>query len=73
MILLSVIVPVYKVQEYLNECLDSILTQSYKNLEIFLIDDESPDNCPKMCDDYASKDSRIKVIHQVLASGDFNH
>ena len=60
----SVIVPIYNVQKYINECLDSILCQSYKNLEIILVDDGSPDSCPAICDDYASKDSRIKVIHQ---------
>ncbi len=62
--LISVIVPVYKVEEYLCECLDSIINQTYKNLEIILVDDGSPDNCGKICDDYALKDSRIKVIHQ---------
>ena len=62
--LISVIVPVYKVEEYLCECLDSIINQTYKNLEIILVDDGSPDNCGKICDEYALKDSRIKVIHQ---------
>ena len=60
----SIIVPVYNVQKYINECLDSILCQSYKNLEIILVDDGSPDSCPAICDEYAAKDSRIKVIHQ---------
>lgn len=62
--LISVIVPVYKVEEYLDRCVDSIINQTYKNLEILLVDDGSPDNCPKMCDDYAKKDKRIKVIHK---------
>jgi glycosyltransferase involved in cell wall biosynthesis len=62
--LISVIVPVYKVEEYLDKCVDSIINQTYKNLEIILVDDGSPDNCPKMCDDYAKKDKRIKVIHK---------
>ena len=62
--LVSVIVPVYKVEQYLNKCVDSIINQTYKNLEIFLVDDGSMDNCPKMCDDYAKKDKRIKVIHK---------
>lgn len=62
--LISVIVPVYKVEPFLHKCIDSIINQSYKNLEIVLINDGSPDNCGKICDDYASKDSRIKVIHQ---------
>ena len=62
--LISVIVPVYKVENYLAKCVNSILAQTYTNLEIFLVDDGSPDNCGKMCDDYAAKDSRIKVIHK---------
>ncbi len=62
--LISVIVPVYKVERYLSNCLDSIINQSYKKLEIILIDDGSPDNCPQICDEYAQKDSRIVVIHQ---------
>ena len=62
--LISVIVPVYKVEEYLPRCIDSILAQTYKNLEIILVDDGSPDKCPAICDEYAKKDSRIKVIHK---------
>lgn len=62
--LISVIVPVYKVEEYLDKCVESIVNQTYKNLEIILVDDGSPDNCPKMCDDWAKKDKRIKVIHK---------
>ncbi|WP_251454424.1 glycosyltransferase family 2 protein [Veillonella intestinalis] len=61
---ISVIVPVYKVEQYLNECIDSILNQTYKDLEIILVDDGSPDNCGKICDEYVKKDSRIKVIHK---------
>ena len=61
---ISVIVPIYKVEKYLEKCLNSILNQTYKNLEIILVDDGSPDGCPKMCDDYSFKDSRIKVIHK---------
>lgn len=61
---ISVIVPVYKVEKYIDRCLNSIVNQSYKNTEIILIDDGSPDNCPKMCEDWAKKDSRIKVIHK---------
>ena len=61
---ISVIVPIYKVEEYLSRCIDSIINQTYKNLEIILVDDGSPDNCPKICDDYAKKDNRIKVIHK---------
>ncbi len=62
--LISVVVPVYKVEKYLNLCVDSILNQSYTNLEIILVDDGSPDNCPAICDAYAEKDPRIKVIHK---------
>ena len=63
--LVSVIVPVYKVEGYLDECIQSIISQTYTNLEIILVDDGSPDRCPKMCDEWAEKDSRIKVIHKV--------
>lgn len=62
--LISVIVPVYKVEEYLDRCVQSILEQTYANLEIILVDDGSPDNCPAMCDAWAQKDSRIRVIHK---------
>lgn len=60
----SIIVPVYKVETYLSRCLDSILNQTYTNIEIILIDDGSPDNSGKICDEYALKDKRIRVIHQ---------
>ena len=60
----SVVVPVYHAQKYLNECVDSLLRQTYKNIEIILVDDGGNDNCPKMCDDWARKDTRIKVIHK---------
>ena len=60
----SVVVPVYNVEKYLRECLDSIINQTLKDIEIILVDDGSPDNCPQICDEYASKDSRIKVIHK---------
>ena len=60
----SVIVPIYKVEKYLCECVDSILIQTYRNLEILLIDDGSPDNCPQICDDYAKKDPRVRVVHK---------
>ncbi len=60
----SIIVPVYKVEKYLDKCVDSIVNQTYKDIEIILVDDGSPDNCPKMCDDWAIKDDRIKVIHK---------
>ncbi len=62
--LVSIVVPVFNVEEYLDRCVSSIVNQTYKNLEILLIDDGSPDNCPKLCDEWAKKDSRIKVIHK---------
>ncbi|MBV5315067.1 MAG: glycosyltransferase [Prolixibacteraceae bacterium] len=63
-VLISVIVPIYKVEPYLKRCVDSILSQTYQNLEIILVDDGSPDNCGQICDDLAKTDSRIKVIHK---------
>ena len=62
--LVSVIVPIYNVEKYLEKCIESIVNQTYKNLEIILVDDGSPDNCPAICDEWAQKDSRIKVIHK---------
>lgn len=62
--LISIIVPIYNVEQYLGECVDSILSQTYKNLEIILVDDGSPDNCGAICDEYAKKDKRIRVIHK---------
>ena len=62
--LISVIIPVYKVQEYLERCVDSVLAQTYGNLEILLVDDGSPDGCPAICDQYGARDSRVRVIHQ---------
>lgn len=62
--MVSVIVPVYKVERYLEQCLVSIVHQSYRNLEILLVDDGSPDNCPQLCDMWAQRDSRIHVIHK---------
>ncbi len=67
--LISVIVPVYKVEEYLDLCIQSIVDQTYGDLEIILVDDGSPDRCPEMCDAWAKKDSRIRVIHQKNAGG----
>lgn len=61
--LISVIVPVYGVEAYLEECIESIINQKYKNLEIILIDDGSPDKCGEICDKYAAQDKRIRVIH----------
>ena len=82
--LFSVIVPIYKIEKYLSRCIQSVLMQSFTDFEVILVDDGSPDNCPKICDDYATKDKRIKVIHKEngglvsarqagikLASGDY--
>ena len=62
--LISVIVPVYKVEKYIRKCVDSILSQTFRDYELFLVDDGSPDNCGKICDEYAAKDDRIIVIHK---------
>lgn len=64
MALISVIVPVYKVEPYLSRCIDGILAQTFTDFELILIDDGSPDNCGKICDEYAQKDTRIQVIHK---------
>lgn len=61
---LSVIIPVYKVEECLDQCVESVLTQSFSDLEVILVDDGSPDACPAICDAYAARDSRVRVIHQ---------
>lgn len=60
----SIIIPVYNVEKYLRRCVDSVLNQTYKNLEIILVDDGSPDGCPAICDEYTLQDKRIKVIHK---------
>ncbi len=67
--LISVIVPVYKAEKYLNQCVESILNQTYRNLEVILVDDGSPDECPEICDAWAKKDNRVKVIHQLNSGG----
>lgn len=64
MLKISVIIPVYKVEPYLRQCVDSVLSQTYESIEVILIDDGSPDNCPHICDQYANADARVKVIHQ---------
>ena len=61
---LSIIIPVYKVEAFLSRCVESVLSQTFKDFECILIDDGSPDRCPEICDEYAAKDSRVKVIHQ---------
>ena len=63
--LISIIVPVYNVEEYLDECVQSLVNQTYTNIEIILVDDGSPDRCPDMCDEWANRDNRIRVIHKV--------
>ena len=63
--IVSIIVPVYKVEKYIKRCLDSLINQTYKEIEIILIDDGSPDESGKICDTYAERDSRIKVIHKI--------
>lgn len=60
----SVILPIYKVEKYLHECVGSILDQSYTDFEVILVDDGSPDSCPQICDEYAQKDARVKVLHK---------
>ena len=64
--LISVVIPVYKVEQFLKKCVDSVINQTYKNLEIILVDDGSPDNCPEICDEYVKKDKRIIVIHKKM-------
>ena len=61
---ISVIVPVYKVERYLQRCVDSILHQTFEDFELILVDDGSPDNCPAMCDGIAKTDERVHVIHK---------
>jgi len=63
----SIIVPIYKVEKFIKRCIDSLLNQTLRDIEIILIDDESPDNCPQICDEYAQCDNRIKVIHKTNA------
>ena len=63
--MIAVIVPIYKVEKYLEKCVRSIISQTYKNIEIILVDDGSPDNCGKLADNLAKTDSRIKVVHKV--------
>lgn len=66
---ISVIVPVYRVEPYLHRCVDSILAQTFSDFELILVDDGSPDNCPAICDEYAKKDNRFKVIHRKQNGG----
>ena len=66
--LLSIIIPIYNVEIYLDRCMESIVNQSYKNLDIIMVDDGSPDNCPIKCDEWAEKDDRIRVLHRAMAA-----
>ena len=61
---ISIIVPVYNTEKYLNRCVDSILNQTFTDFELILVDDGSPDNCGKICDEYKEKDRRVRVIHK---------
>jgi glycosyltransferase involved in cell wall biosynthesis len=63
--MISVIVPVYNAEKFIDRCIKSILNQNYNDFEIILVDDGSPDKCPKICDEWAEKDERIKVIHKI--------
>lgn len=63
-LLISIIIPIYSVEKYICKCIESVVSQTYTNIEIILVDDGSPDNCGKICDKYARKDIRIKVIHK---------
>lgn len=63
--LVSVIVPVYKVEQYLDRCINSLVNQSYSHIEIILVDDGSPDSCYQICEDWAQRDPRIKVVHKM--------
>ena len=62
--LISVVIPIYKVAKYIHRCVNSLLNQTYQNLEIILVDDGSPDNCGNICDRYKEIDTRVKVIHK---------
>lgn len=62
--LISIVVPVYNVEQYLEKCIDSLINQTYKNLEIILVDDQSPDRCGEICETYAKQDARVRVVHQ---------
>ena len=65
LIMITIIIPIYKVEKYIRQCVDSVIAQTYRDLEIILVDDGSPDNCPQICDEYSRKDSRVKVIHKI--------
>lgn len=62
----SILVPIYNVEKYLSRCIESVLSQDFRDYELILVDDGSPDRCPQICDEYAKKDSRIKVVHKKM-------
>ena len=62
--LISVVLPIYKIEQYLDRCMEAVLGQTYENLEILMVDDGSPDNCPALCNAYAQKDPRVKALHK---------
>ncbi len=64
--IVSIIVPIYKVEQYMDECITSIVNQTYSNIEIILVDDGSPDNCPRKCDDWGKADERVVVYHKKM-------
>lgn len=64
MLKISIVVPIYKVEQYIDKCINSLINQTYENIEIILVDDGSPDNCPQICDKYTENEKRIKVIHK---------
>lgn len=66
----TVVIPIYNVEKYLNRCIESVVGQTYENLEIILVDDESPDNCPQICEDWKNRDNRIKVVHKRMLAWD---
>ena len=61
----SIVIPIYKVEKYLRPCIDSVLQQTFRDFELILVDDGSPDSCPQICDEYAAKDARVKVVHKI--------
>ena len=69
--MVSVVVPIYRVEKYLRKCVDSLLQQTYKNIEIILVDDGSPDACPEICDELKKTDDRIVVIHKKNGQAQF--
>ena len=64
--LISIVIPIYNVEKYLKNCVDSVCNQTYQNLEIILVDDGSPDHCPEICEEYARNDSRVRVTNKTV-------